>query len=465
MAGDESRADGGSWGDGFGQSALVTMRRGFIPSGVRNRFALMQEHERLFMISVSTVLVMAGQGVVSPVLPLFAKEFDVSTATIGLTLSSFALARLILNVPLGVLSDRAGRRILLISGPLVTAVGMVGSGFAGGIGDLLAWRFLAGAGSAMYMTGAIVYLTDISTAETRARFIGTNQAALLVGVSIGPAVGGLLADAFGLRVPFHVVGVAALIAGVYAYLRIPETLTPEIRKQNQVEQARSGERRVWLSLLRSPNFAAVSVVTFGIFFTRAASRQTLVPLLGTARLGLSAGTLGGIFSAMAMIQVVLVLPAATLADRFGRKAAIVPSGIVVMAGLMLYGQSETLSIFLLASLLLALGTSVAGPAPAAFAADIAPPSARGLTMGLHRTMGDVGFVTGPPLLGWLADHTSFGWGFTANAILMGASALIFAVVVREQVGHRATEVRAPQSELPQPGLPRSEPEREGAAED
>ena len=106
------------------------MRRRLIPSGVRNRFALMQEHERLFMISVSTVLVMAGQGVVSPVLPLFAKEFGVSTATIGLTLSAFALARLILNVPLGVLSDRVGRKPLLIAGPLVTAVGMVGSGLA-----------------------------------------------------------------------------------------------------------------------------------------------------------------------------------------------------------------------------------------------------------------------------------------------------------------------------------------------
>ena len=440
------------------------MRRRFIPSRVRNRFALMQEHERLLMISVSTVLVMAGQGVVSPVLPLFAKEFGVSTATIGLTLSAFALARLILNVPLGVLSDRVGRKPLLIAGPLVTAVGMVGSGLAGGIEDLLAWRFVAGAGSAMYMTGAIVYLTDISTAETRARFIGTNQAALLVGVSIGPAVGGLLADAFGLRVPFYVVGVGALVAGVYAYLRIPETLTAEMRTENNAEQARSGKKRIWLSLLRSPNFAAVSMVTFAIFFTRAASRQTLVPLLGTARLGLSAGTLGGIFSAMAMIQVLLVLPAATLADRFGRKAAIVPSGVLVMMGLLIYGQSDTIAIFLLASVLVAVGTSVAGPAPAAFAADIAPPTARGLTMGLHRTMGDVGFVVGPPLLGWLADITSFGWGFAANAILMGLAALTFAVVVREQRGvagrGRATEVPRPQESEP----PASDPTKPESSE-
>jgi MFS family permease len=96
---------------------------------------------------------------------------------------------------------------------------------------------------------------------------------------------------------------------------------------------------------------------------------------------------------------------------------------------------------------------VAGPAPAAFAADIAPPTARGLTMGLQRTMGDVGFVVGPPLLGWLADNTSFGWGFAANAILMGLAALTFAVVVREHRGDRAREVPAPRESEPTPSEP------------
>ena len=88
------------------------------------------------MISISTVLVTAGQGVIAPVLPLFQREFDVSTGVVGLTLSLFALARLVLNVPLGVLSDRHGRRALLVWGPLVTAAGMVGTGLAQDIGML-----------------------------------------------------------------------------------------------------------------------------------------------------------------------------------------------------------------------------------------------------------------------------------------------------------------------------------------
>ena len=128
--------------------------------------ALLRENERLTLILVSTALVMSGQGVMAPVLPLFASSFGVGAAAIGLTLSTFALARLILNVPLGVLSDRYGRRILLAGGPLVSAVGMLGSGVSGDLAELLGWRFVAGAGSAMYMTGAQVYLIDISTPAT-----------------------------------------------------------------------------------------------------------------------------------------------------------------------------------------------------------------------------------------------------------------------------------------------------------
>jgi MFS family permease len=112
-------------------------------------FGPLREHEQLLMISISTVLMMAGQGVVAPILPAFAQSFGGSTFVIGLTLTSFALARMVLNVPLGLLSDRRGRRVLLVGGPVVTAVGMFGSGFAPDIWQLLAWRFVAGAGSAM----------------------------------------------------------------------------------------------------------------------------------------------------------------------------------------------------------------------------------------------------------------------------------------------------------------------------
>ena len=83
--------------------------------------------ERLLVICGSTVLVMAGQGMVGPVLPLFARDFGVSAAVVGLTFTAFGLARLLLNIPAGIWADRRGRRFLLVGGPLITSIGMLGS--------------------------------------------------------------------------------------------------------------------------------------------------------------------------------------------------------------------------------------------------------------------------------------------------------------------------------------------------
>ena len=440
--------------------------------GLRSWLAPLREHERLLMISISTVLVTAGQGVIAPVLPLFAREFDVSAGVVGLTLSLFALSRLVLNVPLGVFSDRHGRRMLLVWGPVVTAVGMVGSGLAQDIEQLLAARAVAGAGSAMYMVAALTYLIDIATDQNRARFIATNQGALLLGVSIGPAVGGSLAELYGFRVPFYVVGVAALVAAIYSYWRLPETRVrpssapspaasptpppasssrrrdPEAASAAPAEPRRApvapraAERRPWLAMLASWSFVAVAFVTAMIFFTRAGGRQTIVPLLADSRLDMSTGMLGAVFTGMSLVNLVLIGPAAIAADRFGRRAVIVPSGIATVIGLLIFAGANSLALFLLGALVLSVASAMAGPAPAAYVADIAPAQARGLAMSLYRSAGDVGFVIGPPLLGVIADRSSFGWALGVNAALVAAATVLFLLLARETMRPRQ-RARAP----------------------
>jgi DHA1 family multidrug resistance protein-like MFS transporter len=384
---------------------------------------------------VSTVLVMSGQGVIAPVLPLFARSFGASTASVGLTLSAFAVARLLLNVPLGVASDRYGRRPLLVAGPLVTGLGMIGSGFAQGIPDLLLWRLIAGAGSAMYMTGAQVYLIDISTQRNRARVLGANQGALLVGVSLGPGLGGLLAEAFGFRLPFFAVGGAALLTSVYGYLRLPETHAPRGPAGSREKGADSlqptggpARRR----LLGSRDFLAVCLLTAMVFLTRAGGRFTVFPLLAAAQFGYSASSIGALFTAMALINLIGLGPAAALSDRVGRKAVILPSGVVTAAALALIAWTGAPAMFLGAALLLAVGTSIMGPAPVAYAADVSPREVRGLAMGLYRSAGDLGFVVGPVLLGAVADATTLGGALAVNAVIVVVVTILFAVTAREQ---------------------------------
>jgi len=384
----------------------------------------LQEFEKLLVLCFATFLVMAGQGVVGPVLPLYAKDFGVSATVIGLTLTVFALARLILNVPAGIIADRFGRRILLIGGPVLTSIGMFGSGFSGDIWSLLIWRFVAGAGSAFYMSGALIYLIDIAPSDRRARYVATNQWALSVGVALGPGIGGLVAERWGLAAPFHLVGVIGLAAALYAIFRLPET-------RNSMNADSDGTRthlRKASVIIRSAPFVAIAFVTGTIFMTRAGTRATLVPLHADETLAWGPGEIGLVFTVTGVMTLFTLWPATWATENIGRASVILFSGIAAALGTFVIASSSTPLWFVIGNVILTLGTGTAGPAPAAFVADLFPEQLRGLGVGLYRSAGDVGFVLGPPALGWLSDSASMSIAFQTAGCLVGAAGIYFVLV-------------------------------------
>ena len=377
---------------------------------------------------------MAGQGVVGPVLPLYARDFGVSATMVGLTLTVFALARLILNIPAGLIADRFGRRVLLIGGPILTSIGMFGSGFAGDIWSLLIWRFVAGAGSAFFMSGALIYLIDIAPPDLRARYVATNQWALSVGVALGPGLGGLVAERWGLAAPFHLVGVIALFAAVYAVFRLPETRrssSPELKDESPAREA--------ARIARSGPFLAIAFVTGTIFMTRAGTRATLVPLHADETLAWGPGELGLVFTVTGVMTLFTLWPATWATENIGRASVILFSAMTAALGTFVIGSSSTPMWFVLGNVILTLGTGTAGPAPAAFVADLFPEQMRGLGVGLYRSAGDVGFVLGPPALGWLSDNASMSVAFQTAGCLVGAAGVYFVLVTRRSESHVAQE--------------------------
>lgn len=376
-----------------------------------------RENEQLLAICGATVLVMAGQGITGPVLPLFAREFGVATSTVGLTITFFALARLIFNLPAGYLGDRYGRRLLLVGGPLVSAVGMTGSGLAVGIGDLLAWRFVAGAGSAFYMTGAQLYVMDISPPDRRGRNMAWNQGALLIGVAVGPAIGGLVAEFIGLRAPFFLVGITAVGAAVYSYFRLEEP--PSYLDVGQGEP----EAPNW-GFLRLPIFWSLCLISFALFASRAGARATLAPLIAYDDLGLSEGEIGGILGVTALITVVLIGPAGQAADRIGHVTTIVPTTVVGAFGVLMIANSTSPTEMTAALAVMAIGTSLAGPAIFALLGDLTTPAQRARAIGFYRSAGDLGFLAAPPIMGYVADEVSTDAALIGNAVLLGGAAIV-----------------------------------------
>jgi DHA1 family multidrug resistance protein-like MFS transporter len=397
------------------------------------------ENQVLLMVCITTMVVMMGFGIISPILPLYAQSFGVGTAMIGLTITVFGLARLLANLPAGFLSERYGRRVLLVGGPAITAVASLAGGLAPTFGLLLASRFIAGAGSAAYMTGAMILLTDITTDENRGRMMSIYQGSLLAGVSLGPGVGGVVAEAFGLEAPFFLVAALAALATGWSFARMPETSG---KAREAAEAAEAGEkpapatqeasvRGSVLKLLARPDFLLVCMLTMSIFLTRTGGRLTLLPLVGENRLGMSPAALGLVFTMMTVLQMIVLAPTGTAIDRLGRKAVIVPSALITGAALVFFALAGEIWMFVMAGVIHGIGTGIVGPAPAAYAADIAPPGMRGITMGLYRTFGDLGFVIGPVTLGALADLTTYGTALVVDASIVIVFALLFAAFARE----------------------------------
>jgi len=416
----------------------------------RPYIAIFRENGAILVLCVATAVSMSGLGIITPVLPLFAREFGMDTAAIGLVVGIFGLARLLMNIPSGFIGERFGRKVSIGGGLLLSAAGLFLTGVSRNFYEMVGWRFVSGAGSAMHMTGAMSYMADISTPENRGLLMSLQIGSLLLGTDIGPIIGGFVADALGFRWPFYLAGVLSAIAALWVMVRLPESRRPVEPTSGleatavPVDRVKVWDRGVIRNLLANRTFLLLSFFGLLIFFTRSGSRQTLLPLIAVQKVGMSATHLGILFTLMTTINFLLIIPAGALTDRFGRKAVILPGAIISLGGYCLFAWAGDVPTFFFASLILGLGSGLIGPAPAAYAGDLAPQGNTSMTMGLYRTFGDVGLLVGPVFLGWFADtfnlyfssDAGIGVAMAFNAFLLVGLALMLTLFGRETAGRR-----------------------------
>ena len=344
-----------------------------------------------------------GFGSVIPVLPLYAQSFGVPASAIGMAVAIYGLARFFVAVPSGQLSDRLGRRPTLAMGGVISALGSFWCAAATEYPEFIVARFVSGAGAGIILTTGQVVLADISTPERRGRIISIYQGCFLFAVGIGPLPGGLLASHFGLAVPFQVYGVASLLAMLVAWFAVKETKGIGHGGTGQGAAVTISYVRQLNLLMRQVGFVLVSVVSLTNSVTRTGGLFTVIPVFAVLRLSLNVAEIGFGMALGSVAGVIAAYPSGVLVDRFGRKAVIVPATLITGLSMLLFMISPSYVWFVVSCVVWGVAASIGGTAPAAYAADSAPPGMNAAAMSAFRMVGDLGYVIGPIFLGFLVD--------------------------------------------------------------
>jgi MFS transporter, DHA1 family, multidrug resistance protein len=381
------------------------------------------------------LLVMAGFGLVLPVLPLFARSFGGDYGSASLLVSAFAFTRLGADLAAGPLVDRYGERLTGGLGIAVTAGSAVATALAPTFAVAVAFWAAGGAGSAVMFAAFYSYLLKAVPKERMARALGLFYGAFNGGMIAGGAIGGYVAHVAGLEAPLVVYAGVLAVASVLFFRLIPAhrgrrleppLSTEEAERERDIPAPRGGRTAVG-RLFRTPGFAVVMVVNLAYLWMVAAVFNTLVPFFGKDELGMSTVGIGVVFAVMLAAEFAVLYPAGSAADRRGRKAVMVPAlaGLALMTVLVGFAGSPV--VFGLALALLGVASGYAGVPPAAMLADVTPAEGSGTAVGTFRFFGDLGLALGPIVAGYSAS----GLGFEAAFALAAAPTVVaLALVLR-----------------------------------
>ncbi len=365
-----------------------------------------------------------GFGAVVPVLPLYASSFGVSVSAIGATIAVYGAARFLCAVPSGRMADQYGRRPALALGGILGVLGNLWSAWAGTFPEFLVARFIAGLGGGIVVNIGAVVLADISTPARRGRMMALYQGAFLFAVGVGPLPGGLLAERYGLDMPFIANAVAALVVGIVAWFAVPETRDFAARRDGAPSQALPFGEQIRL-MTRNVGFLLVCLTGFTHAMVRTGGLFNVVPLVASGSLGLGAGQIGASMALGSLFGLLATYPSGMIADRFGRKPLIVTAALITALSFFGFWFASSGLQFGVACVVWGIAAAVTGAAPAAYAADNAPPGMNATAMSMYRALSDVGYVVGPIGLGVLSDLAGPKVALAFCAIAIGSVALAF----------------------------------------
>jgi MFS family permease len=375
-----------------------------------------------------------GTGIAVPAVPAIAKSFHIGFAVASGITTSFLIGNLAGAIPAGWLIDRFGRRRVMLTGPVLTALMAFLVVFARNYPELLLLRFADGFFAQLWLMGRVAGISHGAPASQRGRQVSWMFGMDNTGRALGPFVGGFMATSWGIRSPFVAYGVLALVALIPAWRYLKDTP----KSSDAVPPSSVGG--ITAERPRRP-FTVRELVTsrinyFAIAFFAACARgpmqAQLLNLYAAFRFNLRPTEVGFLASATAFISLPIGFAAGWAMDRYGRKRTMVPgfSGVflTMIALSMTAFFNLSFHVYVALFLIAVVAQGVTGGSIQTVGTDVAPPEARGMFLGIWRFTGLGGVALSPIIFAALAS-LSYGISF----IFVGLSGAVVANLVAFKV--------------------------------
>ena len=398
----------------------------------------------LIVIFTTVFIDLVGFGIVIPVLPFYAEgtAFNATPRTVGLLFASYSIMQLIFSPILGGLSDKHGRRPVLLLSIIGTGIGFLVLGFAKTIFMLFLGRILDGITGGNIST-AQAYIADITTKENRAKGMGLIGAGFGLGFIFGPAIGGILSG-WGIHVPFFFAAALCFANAILLYFRLPETVTANHPAKTSAAGGRGFRHLV--NSFKDPQLAFVLVIYF-LFIVSFSIMTTAFSLYTMFRFGYDAQHTGYLFAYVGLIAVIIQGGLiGKLVKRFGELPLVIFGALCFAISLFAVPfvgpAAGGLAALLIGGGVFSMGNSLATPALTSLASKSASAEQQGVVLGVTQSVASLARAVGPFLaavlinssiahLGadglphYMSDQSLFATFWTGSAIMLVAFFLAF----------------------------------------
>lgn len=376
----------------------------------------MTNKKMLFSIFLIVFIDLLGFSLILPLLPFYAETFGASPTLIGLLTATYAAAQLVGATILGRLSDRFGRRPVLLISIFGNLVGFILLGLAHSLAVLFIARFLAG------LTGgnisvAQAYISDVTDAKNRARGLGLLGAAFGLGFIFGPAIGGLLSQ-WGFAVPAFVAAGLGVLNFVLVIAWLPESLTPERRAALAISMRPPFTARAMLEGLQRPLVGPLLQTRF-VYALAFSAFQTVFALYAQYRFSLDAQRTGYILAYVGLLSVIVQgVVIGKLTARFSDSLLILSGTALMAAALLGWAFAPSIAILLVVLAPIALAAGILNTVINASLSKVVAPAEIGGTLGLASALESLTRVIAPSIAGVLLEKFSTSAPGILGAVLM-----------------------------------------------